>query len=62
MTTTKPKISIVVPFYNVAPYFLDCLRSIANQDYDGEVECLLVDDRGQDDSAQIAIDFLNEYD
>ena len=62
MTTTKPKISIVVPFYNVAPYFLDCLRSIANQDYDGEVECLLVDDRGQDESAQIAIDFLNEYD
>lgn len=62
MTKTKPKISIVVPFYNVAPYFLDCLRSIANQDYDGEVECLLVDDRGQDESARIAIDFINEYD
>ena len=61
MTTTKPRISIVVPFYNVAPYFLDCLRSIANQDYDGEVECILVDDRGQDESAQIAIDFMNEY-
>ena len=61
MNATKPKISIVIPFYNVAPYFLDCLRSIANQDYDGEVECLLVDDRGQDESAQIAIDFMNEY-
>lgn len=61
MTTTKPKISIVVPFYNVAPYFPDCLRSIAAQDYDGEMECLLVDDGGQDESAQIAIDFINEY-
>lgn len=55
------KISIVIPVYNVEPYIGDCLKSVAAQTYKGEMECLIVDDCGQDQSIQIAKDFLLSY-
>lgn len=54
-------ISIIVPVYNVAPYIERCLRSVMGQTYTGDVECLLVDDCGNDDSMTIAERMIGAY-
>lgn len=46
-------ISIIIPIYNVAPYIERCLLSVLNQTYD-DLEVLLIDDCGIDDSMEIA--------
>ncbi|MDH6112120.1 glycosyltransferase involved in cell wall biosynthesis [Kitasatospora sp. MAP12-15] len=48
-----PRLSVVVPIYNVVPYLEECLDSIAAQTF-GDFECVLVDDGSTDDSAAIA--------
>lgn len=48
-----PKISIVVPMYNVEKYIGDCLESILAQTYT-DYEIIVVDDGSMDDSARIA--------
>jgi CDP-glycerol glycerophosphotransferase len=48
-----PKISVVVPIYNVEAYLGACLDSIARQTA-GDLECIMVDDGGTDSSAAIA--------
>ncbi len=53
---SKPKITVVVPFYNVEPYFRQCLESIASQTFD-DFEVLCIDDCGEDGSAAIAQEF-----
>lgn len=50
MTT---KVSIIIPVYNVAPYVEDCIRSVMNQTMTEGVECIIVDDCGQDNSMEI---------
>lgn len=57
----NPIISIIVPTYNVAPYIRKCLESVASQTYNGHMECLIVDDCGQDNSIHIAEEFINGY-
>lgn len=57
-----PKISIIVPIYNVVDYVEDCLQSVMNQTYMGEMECLLVDDCGTDNSMDVVERFLDGYD
>jgi glycosyltransferase involved in cell wall biosynthesis len=44
------KISIIVPVYHVENYITACLESVKNQDYEGEIECILIDDCGKDKS------------
>ena len=51
-------VSIIIPVYNVAPYIEDCLQSVMRQTYQGDMECLLVDDCGTDDSIAIAERFI----
>jgi CDP-glycerol glycerophosphotransferase len=48
-----PRLSIVVPFYNVEHYFADCLDSLARQTF-SDFEVVLVDDGSQDGSVDIA--------
>ena len=56
------KISIIVPIYNVEEYILNCLSSIVNQKkIVHSVECILVDDHGQDNSMQLAKHFIDDY-
>jgi len=55
-----PKLSIIIPVYNVAPYIIRCLDSIANQTIKG-LEVILVDDHGQDDSIAIAQQYIQEH-
>ena len=54
-------VSIIIPVYNVAPYIEDCLRSVIGQTYRGVIECLIVDDRGTDDSIAIAERLIKDY-
>lgn len=55
------KISIIIPIYNVEPYILQCLNSVANQTQTKNVECILVDDHGNDKSAKLAESFIKDY-
>ena len=55
------KISIVIPVYNVEPYIEDCLKSVAEQTYKGDIECIIVDDCTPDGSCAIIEHFINEY-
>lgn len=54
-------VSIIVPIYNVQDYIIECLDSIAAQTYTTGVECILVDDCGNDDSMKMVHDYLNNY-
>lgn len=54
------KVSIIIPVYNVAPYIKRCLQSVIEQTYT-DLECILVDDCGSDNSIDLAQDFINDY-
>lgn len=54
-------ISIIIPIYNVEPYIEACLRSIATQSVTEDVECILVDDCGKDNSMKTAEQFVAGY-
>lgn len=56
-----PKVSVIIPVYNVAPYILQCLESVANQTFT-DFEAILVDDCGSDESIEIAMQFITAYD
>ena len=58
---TLPKISIIIPVYNVAEYITECVQSVMRQTYQGEIECILVDDCGSDGSIAIAEQLIAEY-
>jgi CDP-glycerol glycerophosphotransferase len=49
----SPKLSVVVPFYNVEPYIEPCLESIARQTL-RDLEVIMVDDGSLDGSTVIA--------
>ena len=54
------KISIIVPVYNVTSYIEQCIQSVMAQSYT-DVECLLIDDCGTDDSMIKALRLLEKY-
>lgn len=54
----KPKISIIVPVYNVERYLRECLNSIKNQTFK-EWECILVDDGSSDTSSTICDEYAS---
>ncbi len=54
-------VSIVIPVYNVASYITDCLQSVMRQTFAGPMECLLVDDCGNDNSMEIAGQMIAGY-
>ena len=51
-----PKISVIVPVYNVKDYLRKCLDSLKNQTFK-DFEAILVNDGSTDGS----LDILNEY-
>lgn len=56
-----PKVSIIIPVYNVEPYIEECLQSVMRQSYKGEIECILVDDCGTDNSMEVAGQLIETY-
>jgi len=55
------KVSIIIPVYNVALYIERCLKSVMNQTYCGDIECILVNDASSDDSIAIAENLIADY-
>lgn len=55
-------VSILIPVYDVQPYISKCLESVAVQTYKGQMECIIVDDFGNDDSIDISEEFIAGYD
>lgn len=53
-------VSVVIPVYNVEQYIEKSLLSAINQTY-GEIEILLIDDRGSDNSMAIVESILKDY-
>ena len=61
MENRLPSISIIIPIYNVEKYITRCLFSVINQSYKGDIECILVDDCGIDNSAVISKRLIEDY-
>ena len=57
----RMQVSIIIPVYNVAQYIGDCIRSVMKQSYDGNIECIIVDDCGTDGSIEIAERMIDSY-
>lgn len=53
----RPRFSIVVPALDEERYIGDCLRSLANQDFSGVVEIIVVDNNSTDATAAVARSF-----
>ncbi len=54
------KVSIIIPIYNVSKYIIRCLDSVTSQTF-RNIECILVDDCGTDNSVVIAENYIKEY-
>lgn len=55
-----PSVSIIIPVYNSKEYVIACLDSVAHQDYQGETECLLIEDCSSDGTDQIVDRYVSE--
>lgn len=54
----RPKVSIIIPVYNVEKYLCRCLDSIINQSLK-DIEIILVDDGSQDNCGKICDDYAS---
>ena len=55
-----PKVSIIVPVYNVEKYIEKCLDSLINQTLK-DIEIIVVNDGSEDNSAEIVKKYQNKY-
>lgn len=55
------KISIIIPIFNTAQYIVPCIQSVISQTYHGDMECILVDDCGNDNSIELAQRIIDSY-
>lgn len=55
------KVSIIIPVYNVESYIEECLQSVIKQTMTEGLECIIVDDCGQDRSIEMVKRFINAY-
>ncbi|MFS4431173.1 glycosyltransferase family 2 protein [Chryseobacterium sp. S90] len=60
MTNVPPKVSIIVPVYNVENYLTKCLDSLVNQSLTG-IEILVVNDGSKDNSGKIIEEYAQRY-
>ena len=55
-----PKVSIIVPFYNVEKYIEKCLQTLVNQTLE-DIEIILVNDGSKDNTIDIVKKYQKEY-
>lgn len=55
------RISVIIPVYNVEAFIIDCLQSIVAQTMTNGIECILIDDCGDDNSMSLVQDFVDNY-
>lgn len=55
-----PKVSVIVPVFNVEQYIERCARSLFEQTLD-DIEYIFVDDCTQDQSIDVLVDVLSDY-
>ena len=55
-------LTIIIPIYNVEPWLVQCLQSVADQTLNSEnFEVIMVDDKSTDLCADICRDFCTRY-
>jgi len=54
-----PKISVIIPVYNVEKYLRDCIESVLSQTFT-DFELLLIDDGSQDKSGKVCDDYATK--
>lgn len=52
-----PKVSIIIPTYNVAPWIEETLKSVSLQT-SRDFECIIIDDMSTDDTYNIINEFI----
>ena len=55
-----PKVSVIVPFYNVEKYIEKCLESLVNQTLQ-DIEIIIVNDGSKDNSKKIVQKYIERY-
>lgn len=55
-----PKVSVIIPVYNIEQYLRQCLESVCNQTLK-EIQVIAVDDGSTDNSASICRELLEKY-
>ncbi len=53
----KVLVSVIIPCYNQAPYIIECLSSVADQNYK-YLECIIIDDGSTDNSNNLIKKFI----
>lgn len=56
----RPKISVIIPVYNVEPYIERCARALLSQTLE-DIELIFIDDCSPDHSVELLLNVLNEY-
>jgi glycosyltransferase involved in cell wall biosynthesis len=58
----NPKLSIIIPFFNVEKYIAECLESVYNQDIpEEEYEVICVNDCSPDHSRDIVLQYQQKH-
>lgn len=55
-----PKVSVIIPVYNIEAYLRECLESVCNQTLDS-IQIIVVDDGSTDGSAAICREFADRF-
>jgi len=56
----SPKLSVIIPVYNVAPYLSKCIDSVLAQTYTN-MEIILINDGSTDESLDICVSYSKKY-
>ena len=56
-----PKVSVIVPVYNVEKYLKKCLDSLLNQTIKDDIEVIIVNDGSKDKSQDIIDEYIKKY-
>lgn len=56
-----PKVSVIIPVYNVQEYLRECLDSLVNQTIKEDLEVIIVNDGSKDKSQNIIDEYVEKY-